>query len=581
MSLRTFDEIDLRLVDANPWQPRTSMDGIEELAEDIKLNGLYYAPSVRVAGERYQLRMGHRRFEALKLLGFTRYALEIVTATDHQMAITALSENTRRRDLKPMEEYRAWQKALEIDGMGVQELAAAMGLDRSTVSNNLRLLRLPQFVLQHVDTGEMSAHAAREFLGLMGSDGHFHETEAKEALGVLTSGTPDWRVGRVRFTIAYHVGRHPVADWRRLYKDGQYDTSAPVFDVDAFKAEHAAKVHTIPRDEWTSYSPTTQGSKLRKEGSGEWTCATAAWAKAQSAGKKAAEGVAGAAAKKTESDGSAAPKTPGKTSKWPAVLSQDPVFKNVSPETDGPLIKTLTRDERNEQAAAQMGTRGTPGLVPKKGKGFVAPVDERHELYGWYDYNLRERPGYFADIIECRTKCTTGAAYLQKDDKSPFELFCTNESCFDQHCTKGRQVVEQKVAKAVRDIDARDDELYEVLYEHLVAGPAEAVPLLAAVVIQGINPKKVSPETRDYEVDRELAVWTANAQHLAVAAGVEDADGLREGFDINDGNARELLLRAVVERSRSKEGQAFVEHFLKAATEPALPVTAEDGLTQE
>lgn len=277
---RKLVTIELAKVVDNPWQPRASLDPeyIKEIAASIESLGLLSPPMVRLVEGSYQLAFGHYRVAALRTLDRHFAEMELCDLTDTDMAVIALAENAKRKDVAPIEQYRAWKKALEIEGMSVQLLADKVGLDRSTVSNNLRLLTLPAAVLQQVDGGSLSAHGAREFLCLMGSDGHFHDDITKQVLDRLTVGPPDWRVARIRAEIDDAVTRRPVSEWRRLFKEhpGGSHVASPEFDTQRFDQEHAAKVHTLPADDWEgrqSYEPYARG-RVRKELTRPWTCAT-------------------------------------------------------------------------------------------------------------------------------------------------------------------------------------------------------------------------------------------------------------------------------------------------------------------
>ncbi len=264
--------VELSKLAPNPWQPRAGLDPnhIKELAENIEQVGLLQLPLVRHVGVEggapvYQIAFGHYRIEALKSLGRHFLDVEVRDLTDEQMAMVALAENSKRKDIPPIEQYRAWGRALEISGVTIQRLADTLGLDRSTVSNNLRILRLPQFVLDWVDNGDLSAHGAREFLCLMGADGHFHEDIAKATLNTLTAGAPDWRVARIRSVIQGFVEGSRVTEWRRLVERDIGSGAEPLFDLEQFVRVHADKCHLIPHD------------ALEREHSYTWTCATSAW----------------------------------------------------------------------------------------------------------------------------------------------------------------------------------------------------------------------------------------------------------------------------------------------------------------
>ena len=111
-------QIDLDLIDPNPWQPRLTTDpaDIEDLAQNIDELGLLQEPLLRPSGDRYQSAFGHRRIEAVRLLvsrgKWNRKGLpaRLQEMSDRDMAYVALSENTKRRDISPLEVIKAWHE---------------------------------------------------------------------------------------------------------------------------------------------------------------------------------------------------------------------------------------------------------------------------------------------------------------------------------------------------------------------------------------------------------------------------------------------------------------------------------------
>lgn len=577
--LRTMEAVELARVTDNPWQPRTALDpnAVKEIADSIREVGLLQPPLVRQAGAGYQVAFGHYRVAALKLLGIETMELEVRALTDAEMAIIALTENGKRRDVKPIEQYRAWQKALEIDGMTVAMLATSLGLDHSTVSNSMRLLKLPAWVLEHVDGGELSAHAAREFLCLMGSDGHFHEDVAKQVLNKMMSGIPDWRAARVRMEIDNCVNGRPVSEWRKLFKGyaGGGHMADPTFDVAKFKEDQAARVHTLPNDEWTDgvwRDGMHQPGKVKKEASRDWTCATSPWTTRQNAGKAAAAGVVAAAGKAKPSN------APVKTSNFTKVLAADPVFLGVSPETAGPLLKAFEKDGLNEDAAAALGTRGTPVLIDKSKTVFKASVDARSvDVYG---FNLTAVPSYFDNIDECRKTCTIGATYGQLQEKGAFYLFCLNQQHFEEKVAKGRTAITRKVEKRRTAQDEQDAKVYAALSS--VAGqlPATVTTILAALLLdhrgrfEAIVPEGVS----NWQEREELQLWPSNTERLAALLGqtiqrdwLDSDKAIKTVAGMSPQDVHQLLLRLMVEDLRSGPLASFAK-ALEAA--PAVEVSA-------
>ena len=163
-------------------------DALESLAENIHQLGLLQAPLLRrSSGGRFQAAFGHRRIAALKLLNRQGRG-RIVTSkwtwptadylTDARMALMALSENEIRQDLTQIEVLRAHRKAIDETDLTVASLAEELGIARPTLANNLRVLDLPDFLLEHVESGDLKINVAKEFLVLRSSDPRAHRRHA-------------------------------------------------------------------------------------------------------------------------------------------------------------------------------------------------------------------------------------------------------------------------------------------------------------------------------------------------------------------------------------------------------------------
>lgn len=133
-------------IDGNPFQPRTHFDdqALEELAASIKKLGIVQPLTVREAeGGRYQLIAGERRLRAARLAGLTHVPAYIRTADDQAMLELALVENIQREDLDAIEVAISFQRLIEECRLTQEQLSERVGKQRSTVTNYLRLLRLP------------------------------------------------------------------------------------------------------------------------------------------------------------------------------------------------------------------------------------------------------------------------------------------------------------------------------------------------------------------------------------------------------------------------------------------------------
>jgi ParB family chromosome partitioning protein len=155
-------------IDHNPYQPRQSFDPEElsALAQSIRTHGILQPLVVRQMGDRYQLVAGERRLRAAQSAGHDEVPVRVVDFDDQQVLEAALVENIQRSDLNPIEKAQGFQEYLQRFEMTHEELAKRLGLDRSTVTNLVRLLELPPEVQSSVRVGQISAGHARALLAV-------------------------------------------------------------------------------------------------------------------------------------------------------------------------------------------------------------------------------------------------------------------------------------------------------------------------------------------------------------------------------------------------------------------------------
>ena len=165
---RAASEVPLDLVDRNPFQPRVDFDPteMEELAASVKRHGMIQPIVLRRKGERFEIVAGERRFRAAKLAGWTSVPACLLDVDDQTTAELALTENIQRKDLNAIEKAAAFRCYLDQYGGTHDELAKRLDLDRSTVSNLLRLLDLPEDIQTSVRRGELTQGHARALLPL-------------------------------------------------------------------------------------------------------------------------------------------------------------------------------------------------------------------------------------------------------------------------------------------------------------------------------------------------------------------------------------------------------------------------------
>lgn len=165
---RAASEVPLDLIDRNPFQPRVDFDPteMEELASSVKRHGMIQPIVLRRKGERFEIVAGERRFRAAKLAGWTNVPACLLDVDDRTTAELALTENIQRKDLNAIEKAVAFRGYLDQYGGTHDELAKRLDLDRSTVSNLLRLLDLPEEIQTSVRRGELTQGHARALLPL-------------------------------------------------------------------------------------------------------------------------------------------------------------------------------------------------------------------------------------------------------------------------------------------------------------------------------------------------------------------------------------------------------------------------------
>ncbi len=177
-------ELPIAAIRANPFQPRRDLDpaALEELKASILKAGLLQPIVVRAArGDGgFELIAGERRLRACQALGWERIPA-VKREVDDRTALTlALIENLQRDDLSPVDEARGYERLIAEFSLAQQDVADAVGRDRSTVANALRLLKLPAAVLALLHEGRLSVGHARALLGL--EDARAATTLAKEAV---------------------------------------------------------------------------------------------------------------------------------------------------------------------------------------------------------------------------------------------------------------------------------------------------------------------------------------------------------------------------------------------------------------
>lgn len=166
-------EISLEHIEVNPFQPRThfDQDALKELAESIKVHGIIQPITVRrLARDQYQLISGERRFQASKLAGLKSIPAYVRSADDQQMLEMALIENIQRENLNAIEIALSYQRLISECSLKQDELGDRVGKNRATVTNYLRLLKLPPDVQIAVRDNKISMGHARAIINVENPD---------------------------------------------------------------------------------------------------------------------------------------------------------------------------------------------------------------------------------------------------------------------------------------------------------------------------------------------------------------------------------------------------------------------------
>lgn len=172
-SMGSVNEIKIAEIEINPFQPRTDFDqeALKELSESIKLQGLIQPITVRrVNAHSYQLISGERRLRASKLAGLTSIPAYIRAANDQQMLEMALIENIQRENLNAIEVALSFQRMIDECSLKQEELGDRVSKNRSTVTNYLRLLKLPPVIQASIRDGHISMGHAKALISVEDAD---------------------------------------------------------------------------------------------------------------------------------------------------------------------------------------------------------------------------------------------------------------------------------------------------------------------------------------------------------------------------------------------------------------------------
>jgi ParB family chromosome partitioning protein len=164
-------EADIDRLSPNEFQPRAVVDDdrLQELAQSIRANGVIQPIVVRKVGDRFQIIAGERRWRAARIAGLLRVPIvvkDVAVGQERSLLQMALIENIQRENLNPIDEALAYRRLADEFHLKQEEIATAVGKDRASVSNFVRLLKLPDEVRADVASGRLSMGHARALLSL-------------------------------------------------------------------------------------------------------------------------------------------------------------------------------------------------------------------------------------------------------------------------------------------------------------------------------------------------------------------------------------------------------------------------------
>jgi len=161
-------ELDIDLLTPNPHQPRMQLDEarLEELAQSIRSHGVIQPILVRRKDNRYEIVAGERRWRAAQRAGLLKVPVVHRDVADEQLLQVALIENIQREDLNPVEEAQAYRRLADEFQLSQETIATAVGKDRATVANYMRLLKLPAEIRHDLAAGALTMGHARALVTL-------------------------------------------------------------------------------------------------------------------------------------------------------------------------------------------------------------------------------------------------------------------------------------------------------------------------------------------------------------------------------------------------------------------------------
>lgn len=210
-------------------QPRADFSGLEGLVSSIKENGIVQPVIVRQEPDGYRLVAGERRWRAAQMAGLTRIPAVVRKIADDRVLEIALIENIQRKELNPIEEAQAYEILIEQMRISQTEVAKRVGRDRSSISNSLRILKLPKQIQERIREGSVSLGHAKAIMAISDAETQIkvaeevarsllsvRETEERVAEVQKGSGRSGRRAGKGAATAGPSIDPNVVAAQDRL-----------------------------------------------------------------------------------------------------------------------------------------------------------------------------------------------------------------------------------------------------------------------------------------------------------------------------------------------------------------------------
>ncbi len=208
-------QLDIAKIVPSPHQPRKEFtsDKLDELTSSIAAKGLIQPVIVRPLGDgRYELIAGERRWRAAGQAGLSKIPAVVRIAESGEAMELALIENIQRQDLNPIETALAYQQLADTFDLSHEEIAARVGKDRTSITNHLRLLNLPDEIQKDLSSGALSMGHARALLGIQGRDAQLaaRKTVLAKGLSVRETELLVKRLGKPKKPAAHHDAQKDI-----------------------------------------------------------------------------------------------------------------------------------------------------------------------------------------------------------------------------------------------------------------------------------------------------------------------------------------------------------------------------------